>query len=305
MKCRMICGWMFISACAVGCSSASEGEKTIVTQINANRLLCTVGALIDANVVMLRPEAENLPLDKETPPSDTVTIIRAHDVERRGRRYGFIRDGTWSGDVQLGVFSDPNSALAIFEDHLLHTSVGPDKNFTAEYGTRAVGWSHRREGQDLTRILFVRENVVVSVYLALWRLMPVGVSSETTLAIAKTIDGALVNGALGVRRGKTLKVPRIVGVETVGTISERAKLTARVRVAVAENPQDKDSKEIEVVRTLPFYTPGLNPEDRAKPESKVTYHVTYITAGCVVTSKQMTVTIRPMAPSPSGDPDSD
>jgi len=257
-----------ISAFGPSGSLISGADKTIVTDINANKLLSTIASEHNFSVVMILPEKAPVVMGKDTPPGETLTIMRENDSETRGRRYGFRRDAIWAGEIQLGVFSDPNAALQVFEDHLRHTSLGPDRDLGTAFGTKAVAWSQGQD-QSTRRVLFVRDNVVVSVYLALWRLVSADVSKEATLEIARRIDGALVKAMLGVQRGPNLRVPNIVAIETLGEMSAQAKFTAQVRIAIPENPQDKESKEIEVVRTLPFHTPGLNPEDKAKSLSEL------------------------------------
>jgi hypothetical protein len=81
-----------------------------------------------------------------------------------------------------------------------------------------------------------------------------------------------------------------VAIEMPSKIPARTKVEAKVRISVPENPQDKDSKEKEVVHTIPFHVPSVD-----APDNKITYEVTYITAGCVVTSKQVALTVTPAA----------
>jgi hypothetical protein len=267
-------------------SLVSGASGAVVADINANKLLCTIAANYDFTVGLQLPNNVPTMVEKDTPPRETVTIVRQHNTETLGRRYALARNGVMSGEIQLGVFSDPNTALRVFADYLRHTSVAPDRDLATTLGTRAVAWA--REGQSARRVLFARDNVVVSVSLLLWRLGPASVPNEATLDIAKNIDGALVKGVMGVQRGPTLLVPRITRIETSGEMSPQGTLTAQVHIAIPENPQDRESREVETVRTLRFHTPSLSAEDKIASENKVTYYVTYVTPGCVVASQKMT-----------------
>jgi hypothetical protein len=160
--------------------------------------------------------------------------------------------------------------------------MGPDKNLTAELGTKAVAWSVREEGQHLGRVLFVRDNVVVSIDIPAPWFAESGGSTKVITKLASTIDGALVNGTLGVQRGKTLKVPVIAEVTPLSSVPAPGAATAQVRIRVPENSQDRNSKYIEIVRDVPFYPGGVG----------ASYHVTYITPGCVVASKAITMDVR-------------
>ena len=191
----------------------------------------------------------------------------------------------------MGVSEDPNSALKIFEDHLWHTSVGPDTDLSAEFGTKAVAWSHTREGQDLGRILFVRDNVVVSIGFHPLRFQPMGDMTKTITSLARKIDDAMIKGTSGVQRGRSLATPRIIAVEILAPGSAGAKLTAEVRMAVPEDPQDKESRETELVQATSFYAARPDPDEKTQSETAVVYQVTFITKGCVVVSKGLVLSI--------------
>jgi hypothetical protein len=283
MKPGMICCLALVAVFGGGCSLVGQSDKRVVTDVNANRPLGTIGAeQLGANLVMVVPWGQYLPLDKDATPSETISIVRDQDIEARGRLYCFMKDDTGAGHVQLGVFSDHKSALAIFEAHLKHTSVGPDENLTAELGTKAVAWSVREEGQHLAQVLFVRDNVVVRIDIPAPGFAESGGSTRVITKLASTIDCALVNGALGVQRGTTLKVPQIVAVDPLNSVPAHSKVTAKAHISVPENPQDRDSKYVELVRDLAFYPRGVG----------VPYHITYITPGCVVASKVVTMHVR-------------
>jgi hypothetical protein len=285
MKSGMICSLVFASVFGGGCCLIPGSGRSIVTDVNANRLLSAVGAQLDANLVIHAPEGGLVPVNEDTAPSETISIIRDQDIEARGRLYWLMKDGRRAGRVQLGVFSDHASAWAIFQAHLSHTSMGPDKNLTAEFGTKAVAWSVREEGQHLGRVLFVRDNVVVSIDIPAPWFAESGGSTKVITKLASIIDGALVDGTLGVRRGKALKVPRIMGVEPLNRVPVHAKATAHIHISTPENPQGRGSKYAEIVRDFAFYPSGAG----------VPYHVTYITPGCVVASKEVTIAVRPGA----------
>jgi hypothetical protein len=289
----ILCGLLLVAVCMGGNSSGGEIETSLVTYVNANQLLCTIVKRHGFSVVLLGPEAQSVPVHRRGQPSETVTITREHNIESRGRRYRFVRDHEGVGGVQLGVFPDPDTASKIFKDHLRHTSMGPDKDLTPELGERALRWSFRGEGKDLIRILFIRDNVVVSIHVFSRHGVPKGGTTETIMALSRAIDAALASGTRGVQRGNTLRTPRVTAIEFPADTPERTSLTARIRVVIPENPEDKDGREVEVVRSLPFYTPGLSAENKAKPEHTVTYYVTYVTPGCVIASRDVTITLRP------------
>jgi hypothetical protein len=293
MKSRLIYYLVFLSAFAGRCLIASGSARAVVVDINANKLLSTVSEQLSANLVIKVPQGGLLPVNKDAAPSETISIVRDQDIEARGRLYWFMKDDRRAGQVQLGVFSDHESALAIFEAHLKHTSMGPDKNLTAEFGTNAVAWSVREEGQHLGRILFVRDNVVVSINIPAPGFAESGGSTKVITKLASTIDGALVNGTLGVQRGKTLRVPRIVGLEPARAVPARATIPGQVRISVPQNPLDESSSYTEIVRSHPFHTPRVDSHAKPEGQEEVTYHVTYITPGCVVASKEICVVVQP------------
>jgi hypothetical protein len=292
MKPGMICCLALVAVFGGGCSIVGPSGKRVVTDVNANKLLSVLAEQLGANVVLKTPQGGRLPVTKETAPSETISIVRDDDFETRGRLYWFMQDDTLAGQVQLGVFSDHKAALAIFEAHLKHTSMGPDQNLTAELGTKAVAWSVREEGQHLKRVLFVRDNVVVSIAIPAPSFAESGGSTKVITKLVSTVDGALINGTLGVQRGKTLRVPRIVGLEPAGAVPARATIPGQVRISVPQNPQDKDSSYTEIVRSHPFHTPRVDPHAKPEGQEKVTYHVTYITPGCVVASRVITIDVR-------------
>jgi hypothetical protein len=210
-----------------------------------------------------------------------------------------MKNSSEVGTVQMGVFADANEALRAFREHLRHASVRPKDTRGESLGSKSVGWWDDKR-MCFRRVLLMRDNTVVDVYLFLERFIEMGGSGNATMHIAKAIDVALTSDALVVQRGRALKVPRILSIETTGAISEKATLTARIRVAVPENPQEEGSKEVEIVRTIPFDVPNLSPEDKAKSEKRISYQVTYITPGCVVVSKEVTFIVQPAVSSDSG-----
>ena len=222
----------------------------------------------------------------------------------RGRRYPLMRNESQVGVLGIGVFADPNESLRIYRDVYCHTSVMPMETLGGDLGQRSVRWSDEHY-KGLRRVLFVRDNVVVDVSLFIDRLVEMGGLASATMEIAGAIDKALVQGTLGVRRGSILRMPRIVAVEVPAKLISRSRAQARVQIAVPGDPSDADSRDVEVVRTLPFYTPSFALKDKAEPENSVTYHVTYITTSCVVVSKEVTVAIQAAAPPGVGDADLD
>lgn len=262
----------------------AERGRELVVDVNANSLLCAVASEHSFDVGMELPTGGVTTIQKSTPPTETLAVLgEQNDLQRRGRRYVLIRDGQWVGGVQLGVFEDPNSALKIFQDHLLHTSVGPSTDLSAELGTRAVAWSHGRGGQNLVRILFLRDNVVVLVRLNFLRFESLNELNRTLRELSTRIDGALASGSLGVQRGPGLSVPRITKVDVSGSPTSQTKRTARIHIAIPKNPRDKESEEVDLVRNVPVrvHSPG------AGAEGKTSCHVVYISEGCVVASQSV------------------
>ena len=163
-------------------------------------------------------------------------------------------------------------------------------------GNRSVRWWDTNF-EGFTRILFIRDNVVVEVYLILDRLVAMGGNANTTMEIAKSIDSALVGGTLGVQRGTAINVPRILAIEIPAENPARTKVEATVHIAIAEDLNDPNSAEVEIIRKVPFYVPYIGPEEQSL---QLTYELIYITPGCLVISQETPVTVVPQV-----DPESD
>jgi hypothetical protein len=277
--------------------TALPPKKDFITGVNAHMLLCNVVEKHGMKVMRRDPNSPTysyFPVKKTDPPAENISVvIPSGNMDSWGSVFD-VRFNKGSGSIQIGSFPDPNSAIKIFAEHILHTSMGPNRNTSKELGDISAGWWDERY-KGFRRILFIRDNTVVSVSLFLERFLEIGGKAIATMEIAKEIDNALAQGTLGVQRGTVLKVPRIVAIETPPKLISRTQVEAKVRIAVPVNPQDKDSKEDIVIRMIPFHVPSVD-----APGNKLTYEVTYITAGCVVTSQQVTLTVTPAAPSGSG-----
>jgi hypothetical protein len=111
---------------------------------------------------------------------------------------------------------------------------------------------------------------------------------------------ALIEGTLGVQRGAVCQVPRILEIEIPTENPARTKVEATVRIAVAEDPNDPNSTEVEIIRTVPFYVPSTGPENQTM---QLAYELIYITSGCVVVSQETPVTVIPQVEQQNPEPD--
>lgn len=144
------------------------------------------------------------------------TSVSPGKAERRGVSFDLTKDDATIGVIQVGVFGDKKTASNMLDEHLFYTSVGPD--YTDDtIGEKAVGWRQR--------ILFVRNNVVISLYLK---------QPDPLIPTSKSIDRALAEGKAGVRLGTSLSMPRIVSVELPGEFTAGATVSLKIRVAVSQ-----------------------------------------------------------------------
>ena len=224
------------------------------------------------------------------------TSISRRGTGRRGVSYSLMKNNKSIGGIEIGVFSDQTSATNIFEEHLLYTSMGPNRNLSKELGDKAFGWWGERE-RGFRRILLVRDNVVISVY------MP-EMSSDIVMALAKAIDSALIEGTYGVCRRAIVRLPRIMKVQAQEEILAGTTVEVKVHVAVPEAvigdslgfvdrmgveirsgvPIINRHREVEIIRTLEYHVPRVLPE----PE-KVSFEACYATPGCLIASKKFTL----------------
>ncbi len=265
-------------------------KKGLVTFINANLLVCNSVEKYGMEIKKREPnlsEYSYISVKKtDSPTQSTFFTVPSGNKNSWGSLYD-IRFDKGSGSIQIGVFPDPNSAIKIFAEYILHTSIGPNKNISKEVGDVSAGWWDEHHN-GFRRILFIRDNVVVNVSIFLEKFIDTGGSASVTMEIAKAIDTPLAQGTLGVQRGSILKVPRFSKIEIPTKLQAQTKVEAGVRLFVPETPQDPNSREIEIEKKVPFRAPIVN-----ESETQVTFEVTYITAGCVVTSEQVTLSIIP------------
>ena len=269
-------------------------ENEIITGLNCSVLIYTLAKEHGLTVTRDRQgEGEPEPVDGRIAPTDRLSVVRGFrhsNLERWGPRFTLKKANYSVGRLQIGVFADPNAAAQVFMEQITYTSMGPNKKLGPELGDHAVGWWVPSQ-KGFGRIILRRDNVVVSIGMDYGGDRKITVPAETTLELANQLDLALKTGSHGVSRGTTLRIPRIVRIETPAIVSERTSVSAQVRIAVPENPQDKSSREIERVQTITLHIPGVNPEDRAKPEHKTLYQLTYITADCVVVTAETSVNV--------------
>lgn len=233
---------------------------------------------------------------------EKITPVR-QSVGRRGVSYMLMKNNKSVGGVTIGVFSDQTSATNIFQKHLLYTSMGPNRNLSEELGDKVFGWWGERE-QGFGRILFVRDNVAVSIYLRLDVLIPTGMYSDISMTTAKAIDGALIEGTYGVCRGAIVRLPHILKVQAQEELLAGTQVDIKVYVAVPEVMNDDSlgfvdqkgaeitsgvpiidkKREVEIVRTLRYRVPVIV----GKPET-VGFEICYATRCCVMASKKFTL----------------
>jgi hypothetical protein len=210
------------------------------------------------------------------------------EVERSGIQYGVRAGGQRIGVIAIGVHTGPQAAIAAMEDCLFGISVGPDRDLSGEIGDRAVAFGSRR-------IVFARDNVFVSL----------SASEERLWRGVRAIDGYIVNGGAGVRRGTALRLPRVLSVDVPQAIPIGTKAAIRVHVAVPDDANaDRlaiaDSRGIETADFVPSPLPGevevvqaftySVPNDPAQVGDKE-FWVCYATAGCIVVSQKVSIRV--------------
>jgi len=122
--------------------------------------------------------------------------IHYEDADLWGVRFRFERNKTKVGSVRIGIFPDQAKAADMLDKALLLTAVGPDKDLSGKIGDDAAAWS-------TGRIVFCRDNVFVDLYLPDFEIE----------GQAARLDTALSKTGVGVRRGSSVKVPKILDVE--------------------------------------------------------------------------------------------
>ena len=269
----------------------------LIVKVDSNKLLTGILQTYGILLAMNTAKPQEAIVDADTPEVDQISIGSKESQEWsfKGRKYYMIRNKAQTGSLGIGVFRDPNEALRAYLDTYFRTSVIPVDTLDKELGDRSARWPDEHH-RGCRRILFLRDNVVVDVYLeSLDKFIAIGGEANATMEIAKAIDSALVQGILGVQRGKAVKVPRIVAVYTPEEVASGSKVAAKVRIAIPENPQDPNSKDIEIMRTFSFYAPAISTNGESEEKRTFMYEVTYISSGCVVASRQMTIRVRPRA----------
>jgi hypothetical protein len=261
----------------------NKDPNNLVTGISANQLL---GNIIEPYGLLLaqRKIGSNKPtlIKKEDPDIEDLSLETKDNPLRRGRRYELRKDDFTVGFVQVGVFIDHNEAYKVFSDHILHTSMGPNKKLGAELTEKSVGWWEEKQ-KGYARVLFVRDNTVVDIYLFLKKYIDLGGKARSSLDIAKAIDASLLEGSHGVKRGSVVRVPRILAVEKPQRIYGGTETQLTVQILV---PRALDKAgDYEIARPIQFQAP------KAKDKKTLEYEISYITPDCVVVSKRISVVV--------------
>jgi len=225
--------------------------------------------------------------------------ITRHGIGRRGVFYLLVKDGLSIGTITLGIFSGKKAAFKVFNEHLTYTSMGPSDNLSKELGNKSFGWGK-------SRILFVRDNAVVSLSMRLDLLHQADLPLDTVLTTAKAIDGALAEGARGVQRSMTVRMPCILEVEAPEVILAGREVNIKIHVAVPEDtigdclgfvdrmgaeirsnvPITDKQKEVKIIRNLRFAVPRISNESE-----KMSFEVCYATSGCIIVSNKFDINI--------------
>jgi len=262
-------------------ATENEDPNNLVSGISANQLL---GNVMGPHGLLLaqRKVGSTTLVKKEDPDIEDLSLDIKDNLMRRGRRYELIKDDFTVGSVQIGVFIDPNEAYKIFSDHILHTSMGPNKNLRTELTENSVGWWDEKL-KGYWRILFVRDNTVVNISLFLKRYIDLRGEARSTLEIAKAIDASLLEGSHGVKRGSVVRVPRILAVEKPQRIQGGAETQLTVQILVPR-ALDKGG-DYEIARPIQFQAP------KVKDKKTLEYEISYITPDCVVVSERISVVV--------------
>jgi len=272
-------------------ASNQSPTKELITGLNPHMLICSIAEEYEMIVVRCDPSLEGFrTVNKNDPPIESISVVmKSSNLERWGPRFSLMKNEETVGILQLGVFPDPNSASETYMDHIFHTSLGPNRDLTNEFGNQSAGWWN---GQldGFTRILFIRDNVVVNISLYLKNIINMGGSANIITEIAGALDLALTEGTLGVQRGAVINVPRILVIEIPAENPARTKVEATVHIAIAEDPNDPNSTEIEIFLIVPFYVPSTGSENQPM---QLAYELIYITPNCVVASQEIMVTVTP------------
>jgi hypothetical protein len=210
-------------------------------------------------------------------------------VHRQGVQYAIMGDGEPVGHLVIGVFADDTAALEAFNDHMTYSAVGPDRDLSGKIGAKGAGWP--------TRVVFVRDNAAVSLWL--------GNGELDRVALA--IDRALSRGTDGVRRDARVPTPRIVRVDCPAQLLAGHDAELKAVVALPEGPAgdhlcftDRQGiasgylvpipvgRQLEVSRSFQYRAPTGR-----EHTGEQTFWVCYATTECVVTSRKVTVTVVP------------
>ncbi len=273
---RILFSWLVLLM-SLGSLDASTEEDVFVIGVDPNILIQNIAGeeISIARTDSRRGDPNNLIRDAVT--WHKVSVARKNPV-RRGLNFILLKNNDVVGSMRIGVFADNKSAVEKFEEYLVYTSVGPDKDLSDELGNKAVGWG-------MNQVVFVRDNVAVAFNMRLDKLIPTGVSPDVVMTMAKGIDEALANGFHGVHRASVLRMPRISEVEVPKEIFAGTKTEVKIHITL---PKDVNGdSEVGITRLLRYCTPTIESEGR----KDVCYEITYVTPNCVVTSKQVVLTI--------------
>lgn len=199
----------------------------------------------------------------------------------RGILVSLIQDEKTVGAIQIGVFENSSAAMVAFKDHMMFTSVSPNKNISDVLGDKAVAWKKR--------VVFVRDNVTVSLS---W-------DSAVVLKKAQAIDALLRQGGAGVVRGNEASVPQFAatyfrsensdedvsfevafspegGVDGYwSVVDRRGMVSSRFRVTAVKRSENMPRKlSIEISDSA-----------RGTKISREEFALCFVTPGCVVVAK--------------------
>ena len=200
--------------------------------------------------------------------------------------YTYLRkNGKHLGHVSIAVVADRKAAGAILDQYLSLSAPHrrPQKDLAGKIGEVCAVWPDSGS-------VFQRCNVTVSLNVS---------SGHAELErFARAVDGALIAGTHGVRKGAAVPVPRILSIDLpekvvagttvpikvriglpLGANGDRLLLTSRARSTGSYAPQ-----EVELVSTIQYQAMGSEAYE-------IPYWVCYTTSGCVVASKKIIIKV--------------
>ena len=129
---------VFSSKCVIAANQSPTDE--LITGLNAHMLICSITEEYEMTVVRCNPSLEGFRnVNKNDPPIESLSVVtKSNNLEQWGPRFALMKNGQTVGILQLGVFSDPNSASKTYMDHIFHTPMGPNRDLSNEFGNQSV-----------------------------------------------------------------------------------------------------------------------------------------------------------------------